>query len=212
MRDYRLRAQRKRKQRESERRQGGVGFDRFLTSLFFFLCCVHRRSGRDGRETRHSTVVRANNLLYFVAPNCPRASREPPRTRHRVEREGERERESLRRWILGARKFADKRARERERGRQREKEKKTGIMDRSVARRLADSSRARWTMICYYTEICQFFVLHISVKIEWEQQKCRCVVFLSLFFFFLFFFKENDEDKKEKVNVITNRRFLSSWV
>lgn len=66
-------------------------------------------------------------------------------------RERERERESLRRWILGARKFADKRAREREIERKREE---NGYLDRSVARRLADSSRARWTMICYYTEIC----------------------------------------------------------
>lgn len=38
-----------------------------------------------------------------------------------------------------------------------------------------------------------------------------CCFFVS-FLFFSFFFKENEEDKKKKVNVITNRRFLSSWV
>lgn len=121
MRDYRLRAQRKRKQRKSERRQGGVGFDRFLTSFFFFsLCCVHRRSGRDGRETRHSTVV---NLLYFVAPNCPRASREPPRTRHRVERERERitEKVDFRRAKVCRQKSEGERERDRDREKKRRK-------------------------------------------------------------------------------------------
>ena len=36
--------------------------------------------------------------------------------------------------------------------------------------------------------------------------------FVSFLFFSFFFFKRTKKIKKKEVNVITNRRFLSSWV
>lgn len=105
--------------------------------FFFFLCCVHRRSGRDGRETRHSTVVRANNLLYFVAPNCPRASREPPRTRHR-ERERITEKVDFRRAKVCRQK--SERVREREIERKREEKRVYGSIGCSATRGLVSGS------------------------------------------------------------------------
>lgn len=138
MRDYRLRAQRKRKQRESERRQGGVGFDRFLTSFFFSLLCPSSKRKRwtrnealYGRQSKQPVIFRRAELPESVQRTAENKTqgRERGRERERIaekvdfrrakvcrqkserEREGDREKKRRKRVLWIDRLLGDSRTR-----------------------------------------------------------------------------------------------------
>lgn len=144
MRDYRLRAQRKRKQRESERRQGGVGFDRFLTSFFFFFSVVSIVEAEEMDEKRGTLRSSEQTTCYISSRRIARERPENRREQDTGQRERERERIAekvdFRRAKVCRQKSAREREREREIERKREENGYYGSIGCSATRGLVSGS------------------------------------------------------------------------